>query len=442
MHKLRALFVSAILAGNIAHSADLLSLYREAQTQDPAIAAARASLAAALEKVKQAEAVNGPSVNAQGNANYNALGTNVLSRPVHVNTERSYAVLNASVSASQPLYRKQNEVNIEQAQEAVKLAEITVKSAEQDLITRLAQAYFDVLLAQDNLSLITAQKAAVTEQLAQAKRNFEVGVATIVDSNEAQARYDLVLAAEISARNELERTRWALRSVIGRYEAVLAGLREPISLPDPNPNNMEAWVAKGEANAYAVLLAQKALSLLQYDLKRNQVANDFTVDAVASAGMNFFNGSTVNNFNGTTRTALIGVQVNYPLFTNGLIDARVRESLANIDKSRQDLETARRGVALATRSAFLGVTNGLASNSAQLQALASANTVLASTKLGLEVGVRTNLDILNAQQAVFSVRRDLAAARYNTLMGNLRLKAAVGELAEPDVQAVNAYLVK
>jgi outer membrane protein len=161
---------------------------------------------------------------------------------------------------------------------------------------------------------------------------------------------------------------------------------------------------------------------------------------VGTASTSLFTGSASNNFNGTVRNATVGVQLSYPLFTNGLNDAKVRESLASIDKSRFDLETARRGVGLATRTAYLGVTNGIASTRAQLQALTSANTVLASTKLGLEVGVRTNLDILNAQQAVFSVRRDLAAARYNTLVGGLRLKAMAGELAEPDVQAVNAYL--
>ncbi|MGL4233363.1 MAG: TolC family outer membrane protein [Casimicrobium sp.] len=437
--KLLSSLLIASFAAQCAHGADLLSLYREAATQDPAVAAAQSSLQAAQERVSQAEAAKGltAGITASAAAGY---GDNAAIRGVErARTDR--ATINGSVTASvtKPLVRPALDVNVDQARAAVTLSEISLAQARQDLATRLSQAYFDVLLAQDNVTLVAAQKAAVAEQLAQAKRNFEVGTATIVDTNEAQARFDQVVAQEIAVANELDRTRWALRNAVGRYETNLAGLKKSIAIDAPTPSNMEAWVTRAERDAFAVRLAQQSLAVNEFDVRRAKTGKDWTLDASVSAT---HTQNTSGTFQGGSygTNGQIGVSFSLPFDISGAVDARVREALANVEKSRNDLETARRASALGVRQSYLGVTSGIASVAAQQQALKSAETLVASTKLGLEVGVRTNLDVLNAQQTLTQVQRDLAQARYNAILNRLRLEAAAGDLNEDDIRSTNNYL--
>ena len=430
----------AISGAGAAYGADLLSLYREATTQDPAVASARASLIAARERVSQAEAANGfaAGVNASANANYFDSHVRGLSS---AQTDRGYLAASVSAYVNKPLIRPANNVAIEQANAAAKISELSVKAAEMDVASRLSQAYFDVLLAQDNVVLVQSQKAALTEQLAQAKRNFEVGTATIVDTNEAQSRYDQVLAQEISAKNEVDRTRWALRNVVGRFEANLKKLRNNAQVPAPNPESMEAWVTRAEREAFAVQISQQTLAVSEYDVRRAETGKDWTLDATANVAHAQNTASAALNRGSWSNSGLIGVTFNWPFDISGGVNARIRETLALVDKNRNDVEAARRTAGLNVRQAYLGVTSGVAGVAAQQQALKSAETQLASTKLGLEVGVRTNLDVLNAQQQVTQVQRDLAQARYNALLNNIRLKAATGVLNEDDLRAVNGFLV-
>jgi outer membrane protein len=439
--KLLPAVIAASLASLSANSADLLSLYREAATQDPAVAAAQASLQAARERLAQAEAANGfgASLTANAGANYGDARTRGVPESVG-QVDRGY--LNGSVTAqvTKPLVRPANGVTIEQSKAAVALSDLSLASARQDLATRVSQAYFDVLLAQDNVTLVLAQKAAVGEQLAQAKRNFEVGTATIVDTNEAQARFDQVLAQEIAANNELDRTRWALRNAVGRYETNLAGLKPNVAIEGPLPANMEPWVTRAERDAFSVRIALQSLAVTEFDVKRAQTGKDWTLDAVASATHGQNTGSLGSSRGGFSTTGLIGVNFSLPFDLSGGVDARIREAVSNVEKSRNDVESARRAAALTARQNFLGVTSGVASVAAQQQALKSAETLLASTKLGLEVGVRTNLDVLNAQQTLTQVQRDLAQARYNAILNRLRLEAAAGDLNEDDIRRTNEYL--
>jgi outer membrane protein len=438
---LSSLIATALAAqvAQVAHSADLLSLYREAATQDPAVAAAQASLQAARERVAQAEAAAGLSAGVTATA-ASGYGDNSAVRGVErLRTDRGTINGSVTASVSKPLVRSSLRVNIDQARAAVTLSDISLAQARQDLATRVSQAYFDVLLAQDNVVLVGAQKAAVAEQLAQARRNFEVGTATIVDTNEAQARYDQVIAQEIAAMNELDRTRWALRNTVGRYETNLVGLNKSVAIDAPTPSNMEAWVTRAERDAFLVRLAQQSFTVTEYDVKRAQTGKDWTLDASVSAT---HSQNTSGTFSGGSygTNGQIGLSFFMPFDISGAVDARVREAIANVEKSRNDIETARRGAALSVRQSFLGVTSGIASVAAQEQALKSAETLVASTKLGLEVGVRTNLDVLNAQQTLTQVQRDLAQARYNALLNRLRLEAAAGDLNEDDIRTINGYL--
>jgi outer membrane protein len=389
--------------------------------------------------VPQARAGLLPNVALAASANANYFGTNLDSDP-HVGINRNFGLGGLTVSASQPLYRYANSVAYSQAVEQVQQADYTLASARQDLILRVAIAYFDVLLAQFSVEVTESQKAAVSEQLAQAKRNFEVGVATITDTNEAQAKYDSIVAQEISARNDLENKRTALRAIIGRAPADLKKLGPGFEPTLPSPNSLDVWVERALADNLAVRIAQYNADIAALEIERQRAGRLPTVDLVASFNAQAFNATINTSAAGEQHQAAIGVALNVPLYTGGFVDSKVREALALQDAARQNLEVARRNALFSAQTGFTGVTSAAASVKAFEQALVSAQTAYESNKTGQEVGVRTNLDVLNTQQNVFQTRRDLAQAYFNYLIGVLRLKSAVGSLDEADLEEINRRL--
>ena len=429
----------AALAAVPGRAEDLMQIYREAQANDPVIAAARANWQATQERVPQARAGLLPSVNLAASANANYFGTNLSGDP-HVSVNRGFGIGGLTVSASQPLYRYANSVAYSQAVEQVRQADYTLSSAQQDLILRVAVAYFDVLLAQFNVEVTESQKAAVSEQLAQAKRNFEVGVATITDTNEAQAKYDSIVAQEISSQNDLDNKRTALRAIIGRMPGDLKRLGPGFEPALPSPNSLDVWVERALADNLAVRIAQYNADIASLEIERQRAGNLPTVDLVASANAQGFSGSTQSSQSGELHQALIGLALNVPLYTGGFVDSKVREAFALQDAARQNLEVARRNALFTAQTGFTGVASAAASIKATEQALVSAQVAYESNKTGQEVGVRTNLDVLNTQQNVFQTRRDLAQAYFNYLLGVLRLKSAVGTLDEQDLEQINRRL--
>jgi len=344
------------------------------------------------------------------------------------------------VSIPQPIYRQQNFAAYEQGKTQVVLADAQLASAGQDLILRVAQAYFDVLLARDSVAFAESQKTAIGQQLEQAKRNFEVGNATITDTHEAQARYDLVTAQEIAARNDLEVRNRALEQLIGRAAPGLALLGKRFTLQPPDPTSMESWVEQARSLSLQVRIALENLNFSTLDVRRNRGAHHPTLDAYATVTESSSGSGTQGGAGTETSSKVVGLQLAIPLYQGGAITSRVREAVANEDKARQDLENARRSAELAARQGYLGVTSGIAQVRALEAALVSNQSSLDSTRLGQEVGVRTQVDVLNAQQQLFSARRDLAQARYNYILSLLRLKAAAGQLSEADLERVNSWL--
>ena len=434
-----SLLAGALLCAAPALGADLLSLYREAQIQDAQFAAAKAQFIAAQERLPQGRALLLPNVSFEAGYNRNKLDVEYDSSLFPSGT-RDFNAYNYGVTVTQPLYRRQNSITYDQARTQVRQSESTLAIATQDLILRVAQAYFDVLLARANLNTIRSQKTAVAEQLEQAKRNFIVGTATITDQREAQARYDLVVAQELAAINDLEVRNRALEVLTGRpVEGVLAGLRLPITLNAPEPNDMKAWVDQAYDSSLEVRLARQSLELAQQEVERARAGHQPTLDAVGSLTQSY-QGSSATGVGSDTRAAVIGLQFNLPLDQGGAVTSRTREAAANQERARQDLESARRTVAQRTREAFLGVTSGLARVNALEQAVASTQLQLESTRLGQEVGVRTSVDVLDAEQQLAIARRNLSEAIYGTVVNQLRLKSAVGRLAEADIADVNRLL--
>jgi outer membrane protein len=435
---LLALILALGLSGPVA-AADLIEVYNQAKAYDAQFASARSALDAGQEKYPQGRAGLLPVISGAANTFWNRAEVHDLTPPTP-----DLFTFNSNgwtVQMTQPLFRWQNWEQFKQGELQVVQAEATFGAAGQDLIVRVAQAYFDILNAEDNLEFVKANKAAIAEQLAQAKRNFEVGTATITDTNEAQARFDLAVAQEIAAVNDLEVKRRALQLLIGDLPPTLKPLRPNIGLDAPAPNNMDDWVARAGDQNFNVQAQGAVFEISKREVNRQRAGHLPTVDLVAD---------TSSNINQTLGAAFaprrqidtnrIGVQVNVPIFAGGSVVSRTREAVALQEKARQDLETVRRTAQLDARRSFLNVSNGLAQVKALEQALVSSETSLQSNRVGYEVGVRINLDVLNAVQQVFSTKRDLAKARYDTIINGFKLKQAAGNLTEEDLQRANALL--
>jgi outer membrane protein len=336
----------------------------------------------------------------------------------------------------------QNWIAIGQAEKQVLQAQATLSQAQQDLALRAAQAYFDVLLARDTVALSESQKAAFDQQLAQAKRNFEVGTATIVDTLEAQARYDQTVAKEIADRADLEVKQRLLTVLLGKFPDGLVPLRDPLTLAPPQPDDVEQWVKTAADSSYTVAVARATYEIAQQEVKRQQAGHLPTVDLSGSATRVHDPTSAQPPISPIGNVGSIGLTLSVPIFQGGLTQSRVREAVALRDRAEQDLENAQRTVAQTVRAGFLVVRSGIAQVRALEQALVSTQSQLDSTILGRDVGVRTSVDVLNAQQQVFQTRRDLQAARYTFLVNTLRLKAAVGGLTEADIEEVNRALAR
>jgi outer membrane protein len=409
---------------------NLLQVYQEALVNDAVYASARANLSAGQEVSVQGRANLLPLIGVSGSYQ-NAQRDNVPDVKTHGYT----------LSLSQPLFDVAAWQNYEQSKLAVAASEAAFAVVQQDLILRVSQAYFDVLAAQDTLAALQVQKGAISEQLASAKRNFEVGTATITDTHEAQARYDLVIAQEFGAQNDLAIKRTALQQIIGKPPAELAILRTGVELKAPEPAQIDTWVSSAEAQNFVVLQQKLALEIAKREITRNRAGHYPTVDLVASRSDSNQRTSSIQGLNnGTGPTNTIGVQWSIPLFSGFAITSRVRQAIALEDRARSDLETARRIAAQNAQQAYLGVNSGLAQVKALQAAEVSSRSALESNRLGYQVGVRINIDVLNAQQQLFITQRDLAKARYDTLMNSLRLKSAAGSLQEQDLAQINTLL--
>jgi outer membrane protein len=430
--QLKPLFLALSVAlAPSADAANLSEVYRSAQAYDAEFASARAAYRAGQEAAVQGRAGLLPNVSLDGNLRYNSLDSSLPGGDADFDSN------GASVNAAQPIFRKQNWVQYAQAKEQVKIAERQLEVAEQDLILRVARAYFDVLLSQDTIAFINAQKAAITEQLAAAKRNFEVGTATVTDTHEAQARYDLAVAQEIAEQNTLNIRLRALEKIIGAPPGALDRLAEPVRL-EPVRGDIDEWASRAADGNLQADIQRIAKTIADQEVERNRAARYPTLDAVA--GYNISNNQNFGTLQVDTRTASVGLELNMPIYQGGLISSRVREAVANQEKARHDLEAAIREASLQARQAYLNVSSGVSRVRALEQAVTSTQAQLDSTKLGLEVGVRTNLDVLNAEQQVLSARRDLAGARYEYLLSSLSLKAAVGTLGPADLVEIDQHL--
>jgi outer membrane protein len=422
-------------------------MYTAARGFDATYLAARALLDSAQYRVNQTYALRRPSIGLSAGV------SRELSDTPDASTRNSATnAIDATLTGTQTLFNRANDATITQAEKSLEVARSDFEGAEQALIVRVSQAYFDVLAAQDTLATARSSLAAISQQVASAKRNFEVGTATITDTREAQARFDLARANQIAAENDLLTKRIALDQVVGRSGVAPKPLAVPLVLPALAPSRVEDWVARGETEHPAVRKARLVLEVARLETEKARAGNLPTVTLTGSYGRDhsaehglqipsgLANPRPFSNVSPGT-TSRIAITLNMPLFAGYSIQNRVKETLALEDKAREDLEAARRGVAQATRTAFSSMRSGQAQVQALEAAESSSRLALEATKLGYKVGVRVNLDVLNAQAQLYATQAQLAKARYDLVMAGLRLRQASGRLDLTDVADVNRLLV-
>ena len=417
---------------------DLSQAWQLALTNDPTYQAARANYRATAQKLPQARANLLPSISgALTGAYQDNRATGDLSQ-VFQGTRSAWAL-----NLTQPVFNWSAIQTFEQSKLQVASAEVQLQLAYQDLMLRVSESYFRILALQDQLEALKAEQRSIEEQLASAKRRFELGDATVTDALEAQARFDLTSANIIGLENELSNAEDELARIIGRQPVpqTLHALPYNIPLPAPAPNKLAAWSDQAKAANLNVVRAQIQTRIAQYDIEIAKSGHYPSVNLTASSTSNLVGNSQVQPFyDGRTIDNTIGLTLSVPIYSGGGVSANVVEKAELQQKSVYDLEAEKRRSLQLSRQFFNGVQAGLARIKGLEAAEKSSRSALKANLTGYEIGVRINLDVLDAQRQLFITKRDLAAARYNTLLTSLRLRANSGVLSESDLFAINGLL--
>ena len=423
----RAFGAGAILvaASAAAPAEDLVEVFDLALVSDPEFLASGAAHRAAQEALPQALAELQPRVRATFDTKWNE-------------RQRSgdYRSESLILSIEHPVYRRDRSIAVDQADSRIARADALYAAARQDLVVRVAERYFAVLEAEDELGFAQATLEAFEQQLAQSRQRFEVGLIAITDVEEAKAGFDLSRAQLIAAQNALDIAREALRETTGAYQERLAPLRET-HLVTPEPADIDRWTAIALEQNLRLLAAKHDTETARREIERIQAGHAPTLDAVGSFGLN--DSESGGPLRETTR-ADVGLRLSLPLYTGGSVLSRTRESRYHYQRSLELLELERRRAQRETRDAYLGVDSGISRVQALEQAVRSSLTAAEAIEAGFQVGTRTSVDVLDAQRDLFRARRDLSEARYRYVLDVLRLKRAAGVLSEDDLQIVSIWL--
>lgn len=432
----RLISVALLLCAAPAGALDLVAAHRAAVENDAAFAAEVSAADAGREYAVQSRAMMAPRVNLTGSAgklDMETRATGDLSSLLSSDTDgKTYGY---GLSVTRPLYRPDLKADARNLAAQAEIAALTFKGAQQDLILRVAQAYFGVLLAQDSLAFATAQKEAVAEQLAAAEERFESGRARVTDVAEAQANFDALAAAQIAAESDLEVSRARFFALTGRDgedpEQIASGLA---ARP---PQDSQEWRDRARAESIEVRVRTLQLNMADAEVERASLAGRISLDMVAKYEESRQNGDlNALAYPDQSNKLQVGVQFSVPLFAGGALQSKHRQAIAQRNQARQELEGTRREVDVDVREAYTQVTSGALRVAALEQGLVSAQTSLEAAELGREVGNRTNLDVLSLQQQVYDVKRDLSDARYGYLLTQLKLSALAGELTENHLAAL------
>lgn len=433
----------ALAFASSAQAQSLVEMFDAARDYDAGFISAKAQFEANLAKANQTLGGILPNIALSASATrtyFEGRNDNGAAWPISPNP-RIYGTGAGAVTLTQPLYRPAAWAAYRQGGHLLQQAAAQFEAAEQDLLVRVTQTYFDVLTSEDSLALVKAQKQAVGEQLASAQRNFEVGTATITGVRDAQARFDLANAQEIAGENDLRIKRLALDLAVGLSNATPKRLANNTKLITPPSEDVNTWVTQSETTSPAVRQAQLGLDIASQEVNKATAGHKPTLDAqISYSGVRNVDGSATSPSGSHIFNPSAAVVLNVPIFAGFSTMYKVKEAVALENKARSDYENARRATAQATRTAYFGLMAGLSQVKAYEAAEASSQSALDANKLGYSVGVNINIDVLNSQSQLYQTKRDLAKARYDVLVTNLKLRQAAGTLTPADLQPINDLL--
>lgn len=415
----------------------LLEIYQLAEQQDPQLKIVNQERLALLEQQPQAYAQLLPQVTLGGSVTETWRTQEWMHRNSFENTTANY-----DVSLNYALYRRDRQIQLEQVDSRINQAEANYENAKQQLLERVANRYFAVLAAHDNLKFAGSAKKAFLRQREQAQQRFDVGLIAITDVQEARAGYDLAVAEAIQAQSELDNAIEALREITGRYHRALAFLNADSPLLEPQPKDVEAWTEIAFQQNPQLQAAQYAVETARQEIDKQRAAQRPTVDLVGQHRYGDIVRGDEAAPNTLTTENTIGVQLHYFLYEGGAIRSRVREAKQRHIQALEQLEQQRRNIERQTRQTFLTVLANISRAKALEQALISTETALKAIKIGFESGTRTSVDVVNAQRDLLRAQRDYSRARYDYILNTFRLKLAVGILNVQDLEGINNWLVQ
>ena len=422
----RSVLAAAVVMSISAQAATLADLVTQAKSFDATFAAAEKELSISQAQAETAKAPLRPSV---------GLATTVSKSRFDSVTQATSKSL--GLEATQSLFDRSSSTLAQQAQFKIELARVQYAQAEQDLIVRVAQAYFDLLGAQAQLNTVVAAKKAVQVQLERAQRNFEVGVATITDTREAQAQFDRIVANEIAAQNEVKVKQLALDQLVGKSDIKVDDLKPDAALPALTPNDVTVWIGQALTNSPAVKMAQIGRQSADLGVTKAEAGHLPTVSATYAYSKPFDVTCNQNLPSASSCTVnKLSLTMKMPLFAGYAIQNQVKEAVATAAQAQDELNAMKRNVAQGVRTAYFGVLSGHAQVKALRAAVTSSESALEANQTGYTVGVRINADVLSAQSQLYQTQSELAKARYNVLLGQLKLRQAAGTLSQADVDAL------
>ena len=420
---------------------DLKQVYEAALAQDANIRASRAAADSGRERLPQARAGLMPQVSAsvgRSNNDLNSTAPNILGNPVTTNDK--YLSDNKTVQLRQPLVNMQRWLQFQQAKSVVEEVEANLDRDLQNLVVRVSGAYFETLMADEQLELVLAQKKTYTALVDAAKKGFAAGSGTRTDIDDAQSRLDMAMAQELEARQNQDLTRRQLELLVNQPVNQVAKLNvEGLKLSAPEPANLDAWTQKAEQASPEMKAMQARLEAARQEVSKSMAGHLPTLDAVAQWSNS--GSENITRINSRYENKTLGLQLNIPIFSGGYVSSTVRQAVSEQTRAEESLEALRRDLGVRVHKEYRGVSEGVLRVRALEQAARSAEQMMKSTQMSFKAGSRTQLDVLNAQQQYTLALRDLAQGRFVYLMSKVRLSSIVGDDALASVGEVNNYLL-
>lgn len=432
MIRLLCTFLVALIPAKLAFSQDLLETYQLAKANDPEFKSSDINKLATAEIKSQSIAQMLPNLSFSANSSRNRLESSSFLGT----TLQHYWDHKLGFNLKQPVFHWDHWIQLDQADNKIAQAEAQFQAKQQNLMRRTAEAYFNILAAQDNLEFATAEKKAIEKQLEQAKQRFDVGIIAITDVYEAQAGFDRSTASEIEAQNLLDNSKEALREIIGENAADLNALQPQIPLSPPAPEDLSSWSNAAESNNFSIVAQINQAEFIRKNVDLQQSKHLPTLDIVAQ----YSDMDTGNQYGLRGDTESVGLQLNVPLFEGGGTSSRARQAEHEYEATKEDLVKVKRSINRGVKDAFRGVVSSISRVKALEATSKSAEMAVEAAEAGFEVGTRTMVDVLTEQRNLFKAKSDYARSRYDYIINGIKLKEAAGSLVEQDLEQINQYL--